>query len=307
MLAANGVDLGDIRFGGAEQVAVAAAAGVQAAAVVESTGGGDRNGESACGNFGRCECECPTKLQVQLDEAQAAEMRDRFSRIIGDYVKAKTGKADARRIDCDVAERQLAQLAGGHVGAGVRGRRRAVDGPADGLSCRSRRPREPVQVPVYADVAAPAVPVVVAMRPIARGDVITAADVEVRDGRAQFENERPAGRGRFDRKAHWHGSAASDPGGRRRVRRPGAVADAGEARRVDHRRRRKAAAFACGRAAGRCRTAPRATWCKSNRWNRSSSYDARVVGIARSGGVRAGRGRRRRNRASELKRRDARR
>ena len=56
MLAANGVELGEIRFDGAEQVAISAPAGVRTAAMVESRQRRHAR-ESSCGNFGRCECE----------------------------------------------------------------------------------------------------------------------------------------------------------------------------------------------------------------------------------------------------------
>ena len=105
-------------------------------------------------------------------------MRDRFSHIIGDYLKAKTGKADARRIDCNVADRQLAQLTGATSTPVCEGGSEPWTGRQKFIVSFATA-EGTVQVPVYADVAAPSAPVVVATRPVARGNVITAADVEV--------------------------------------------------------------------------------------------------------------------------------
>jgi flagella basal body P-ring formation protein FlgA len=177
MLAANGVELGDIRFDGAEQVAIAAPAGVRTVALVESSNGGDMAGNRHAAILAGASVTS-AKTQTPLDELRANELRDQFGRIIGEYVKVKTGKPDPRRIDCNVTERQLVQLAGATSApvcdggnAPWSGRQKFIVSfaTADGT----------VHMPVYADVAAPAGPVVVATRAVARGNVITAADVEV--------------------------------------------------------------------------------------------------------------------------------
>ena len=123
----------------------------------------------------------------------------------------------------------------GDVGAGVRGRQRAVDRPADGLWFRSRRPMGTVQLPVYADVTAPAD----AGRGCDSADRARRRDHGRRrrdaNGRVRCEVPRASERPLDSvEKTHRHGSPASDPSGRRRVRGPGASAGAGEARRRDH-------------------------------------------------------------------------
>jgi flagella basal body P-ring formation protein FlgA len=177
MLAANGIELGDIHWSGAEQVAVAAATGVQTAAIQETTEGDagapvNRRAEILAGANA-------APATPQLDAAQAGELKIMLGRILGDFVKAKSGKTETGRIEFKVTERQLAQLA------------EAMSLPVCGGGSEPWTGRQKftlsfatvngtVQMPVYADVAEVPMPVVVAIRPVARGNVITGADVEVR-------------------------------------------------------------------------------------------------------------------------------
>jgi flagella basal body P-ring formation protein FlgA len=169
MLAANGIELADIRFGGAEQVAVGAQAGVQMAVAFEDADNAPGNRHAAILAGGQVTAAAP-----QLDETQAKEMRDRFGRVVGEYLKAKTGKADSQ-IECKLTDRQLAQLAAATSAPVCEGGSEPWTGrqkfivsfaTASGI----------VHVPVHVDVADSAV---VATRPVARGSVITAADIAV--------------------------------------------------------------------------------------------------------------------------------
>ncbi len=166
MLAANGIELGDIHWSGAEQVAVSAAAGVQTLAIQETTEGGpiaptNRHAAILAGAK-------VAPAVAQLDAAQTGKLKSLVCRILGDHVQAKSGKAEMGRIECKLSERQLAQLAGATslpvCGGGSEpwtGRQMFTlsFATADGT----------VQFPVYADVAAAAVPVVVATRPVGAG------------------------------------------------------------------------------------------------------------------------------------------
>jgi flagella basal body P-ring formation protein FlgA len=171
MLAANGVELADIRFGGAEQVAVGAQAGVQMAAAFEvsseSVTSGNRHAAVLAGGTAKA-------APQQLDEAQTKEMRERFGRIVSEYLKSKTGKADTR-INYKLTHRQLAQLAAATSAPVCEGGSEPWTGRQK-LIVSFATAGGAVHVPVHLDVAESAV---VATRSVARGGVITAADVEV--------------------------------------------------------------------------------------------------------------------------------
>jgi flagella basal body P-ring formation protein FlgA len=116
---------------------------------------------------------------VKLDEAQANALKTIVTRVVGEYAKSKSGNKVLGRIECNVPERQLSQMAmaitapicsGGS--APWTGRQSFVLS-FDTLS-------GPVKVQVAADIAEPPYPAIVAIRPVARGSVITAADVELR-------------------------------------------------------------------------------------------------------------------------------
>lgn len=179
MLAAQGVDLGTLRFSGAEQVAITTAngTGISGSGVQRCSYTGtpmNRRAAILAGATG----ERPAATG-QLDEARTKELRDSLSSTIRDYLNAKTGKVVAWRIDCDVAERQLGQLSAATSPPVCSGGSEPWTGRQRFLVSLSTQDG-PVQLPVFAEVAPPPVPAVVAVRPIARGDVIKAVDIELR-------------------------------------------------------------------------------------------------------------------------------
>jgi flagella basal body P-ring formation protein FlgA len=99
--------------------------------------------------------------------------------VISDYLRKKSGKAEIGSIDCTVPDRQLAKLA-------VATSNPACSGGSDPWTGRQKftiafgTAAGQVQIPVNADVAEAAMPIVVAKRAVDRGKPITAADVEVR-------------------------------------------------------------------------------------------------------------------------------
>jgi flagella basal body P-ring formation protein FlgA len=106
------------------------------------------------------------------------DLRDEVKRIISNYVIEKTGEAAEWRVTCEVSARYLAQLdaatsppiCSGGTAPWI-GRQQFIISFATVEGA--------VRIPVYADVAPAAMPVVIAIQPIARGAVITAADVEL--------------------------------------------------------------------------------------------------------------------------------
>jgi flagella basal body P-ring formation protein FlgA len=173
MLAANGVEVGDIHFTGAEQVGIAALGKVQTAAFQDATGGAT-NQRSVVLTGGQSDATV-----AKLSDGQATDYKNELCRVISDYLKTKSGKAEIGTIDCNVPDRQLAQFAQATAAP-------VCSGGSDPWTGKQKftlsvvTPKGPAQIVVNADVAEAATPMVVAKRPVVRGNVITAADVEVR-------------------------------------------------------------------------------------------------------------------------------
>jgi flagella basal body P-ring formation protein FlgA len=176
LLAAHGVDLDDVRFDGAEQVELATRSDgwkqSSAAAPGAATAPLNRHAAILAG-----QADAPG--EIHLEPERAAALRDAIDRLIADYLDGKASLAASWRVRCAVADRQLA-LVGAATSPLVceggappwTGRQRFV------VSFDSRE--GPIQLPVYAEVSATSTPVVVAARPIARGEPITAAHLEMR-------------------------------------------------------------------------------------------------------------------------------
>jgi flagellar basal body P-ring formation protein FlgA len=177
MLAAQGVDLGELRFAGAANVMVGSAdgAGTEKSAQIRSDEKPARMNRHAAILAG----ERGERTVTQLDQSRVELLRQRLVSCIEDYVNARTGKVEPRKISCDVSTRELARLdaattmpictSGSEPWVG-RQRFVVTYSTADG----------PAQLTVFADVLPPPVPAVVAIRPIGRGEPIKAADVELR-------------------------------------------------------------------------------------------------------------------------------
>ncbi len=177
MLAANGVELGSIRFSGAKQVAVSAASNVQTVTFQERAS---------------AEIDAPTNRhavilaggKVVVAPAKPASISKEFTkpqlcRVVRDYLKVKSSITEIGKIDCNVTSGQLAQLADATSTPVCSGGSEPWTG-RQRLTLSFATAAGPAQLTVYADVAEAALPMVVALRPVARGDVITAADIELR-------------------------------------------------------------------------------------------------------------------------------
>jgi flagella basal body P-ring formation protein FlgA len=185
MLTAQGVDLAELRFAGAANVVVGSAdgAGTEKRAEVQDDDKPARMNRHAAILAG----ESRERTFTQLDHSQIELLRQRLASCIEDYVNARTGKVEPRKITCDVSARELARLNAATTmplctGGGDPwiGRQRFVVSysTADG----------PGQLTVFADVLPPPVPVVVAVRSIGRGEPIKAADLELRSVEASVRS-----------------------------------------------------------------------------------------------------------------------
>ena len=178
MLSAQNVELGELRFSGAEQVAIGATDG-------KDNSGGNNNPTNvirpAMNRHAAILAGASSDRQpvARLDAMRASEIRQQLLSIVENYLNSKTGKVEPWHIECELGERELARLDAA-VSAPV------CSGGNEPWTGRQRfivsfsTAAGPVQVPIFADVVPPPVPAVVAVRPIARGDVIKAADIELR-------------------------------------------------------------------------------------------------------------------------------
>jgi flagellar basal body P-ring formation protein FlgA len=179
MLAAQGVDVGELRFVGRDQVTVGASDGAECAVgTIKQTSAISKPTNRHAAILAGGTSDQPAKTAV-LDESRTKELRDQLNGLVGSFVNSKTGKAGPWQVDCDAEPRQLAQL---NTATSLP----TCSGGSEPWTGRQRflisfsTPDGQVQFPVLADVTPPPVPAVVAIRPIARGDVVRAADIELR-------------------------------------------------------------------------------------------------------------------------------
>jgi flagella basal body P-ring formation protein FlgA len=177
LLAAHGVDLRQIDFVGADQIEVVAASVV--ASVRPSEDLSDEksnivNQHAAILAGGKVE---PALLP--FDEERAEKLRDELRALIASYINSKAGNQEPRRVEFDVADRYLAMLDAATSQPMCRGGNEPWTG-SQRFVISFTTPQGQAQVPLYAEVAGPAVSLVVALRPIARGQMISAADIELR-------------------------------------------------------------------------------------------------------------------------------
>ena len=177
MLVAQGVDAEGLRFTGAAQVALAPSTETEISQnSLRSNGKPSRPlNRHALILAGYTE-ERPS---TRLDDVRANELRQRLTSIIANYLNAKTGEIVNRRIECDVTPRDLAQLNGATSTPVCQGGSEPWTG-RQRFTLTFSTSEGNVQLPVSAEVTPPAMPAVFAVRPIARGGVITAADIELR-------------------------------------------------------------------------------------------------------------------------------
>jgi flagella basal body P-ring formation protein FlgA len=177
MLAAQGENIGQMRFGGADQVAIQSPAAVHSTKV-QAPAGGKPNRQAALlvGQMQVSSPEAPV-AGPKLTEADAERLRGELNELIKEYLSLKAGQAEAWRVTCIVPDRFLETLMTARTEPKCSegrepwtGRQRFV------VSFTTAKGN--VQFPVLADVAL-ATQAIVAVRPIERGGVITAAHVQL--------------------------------------------------------------------------------------------------------------------------------
>jgi flagella basal body P-ring formation protein FlgA len=189
MIAASGVDLAEIHFEGATRVAVAgksAAQGnvVQAAAIEESPmpAGGvgvpvTTSSTETTNLHAAILAGEKTVMPTQANDEQLAAVRTQLEQIVAAYVQSNGGQVG--RVELNATSRQLAQAATATSLPTCEGGNAPWCG-RQAFTLSFNTASGAIRLPVTANVVEPAAPVVVAIRPVGRGNVVTAADVEVR-------------------------------------------------------------------------------------------------------------------------------
>ena len=184
MLSAHGVDVGTLRFAGAARVQIASADApanpskvIQASAETEVVGRPapmNRHAAILAGvDPGRA------SAAVSLDEARANDVRKQVKGLIADYLNTKAGKAQTWKVECEPSDRELVKLDAAQSTLVCSGGSEPWVGRQRFLITFTTSDGQ-VQLPIFAEIAPPPVPAIVAIRPIGRGDVVKAADIELR-------------------------------------------------------------------------------------------------------------------------------
>jgi flagella basal body P-ring formation protein FlgA len=195
MLSAQGVDVGALRFVGAQQVVIAAADGARTSNVVQVSAETEilqratpMNRHAAI--LAGADTE---RTSAPIDETRASGIRTQLTNIIANYLNVKTGKVQLWKVECDLADRDLGKLDAAQstptcVGGSEpwTGRQRFV------ISFSTAQGQ--MQLPIFAEISPPPVPAVVAIRPVGRGEVVKAADIELRsvDANSKSVGQRAA-------------------------------------------------------------------------------------------------------------------
>jgi flagellar basal body P-ring formation protein FlgA len=177
LLSAHGIDGSELRFGGAAQVAIVAAGDgwkkTAGASNVQPARPINRRAAVLAGQPNAAPA-------ASIDAARAEQLSAVIREAVAGYLKKQTGQGGNWQITCETTERLLALVASSTSAP-------ACEGGNPPWAGRQRfvvsfdTPDGAVQVPLYADVRPPAVPAVIVVRPIGRGDVITAAHLELRN------------------------------------------------------------------------------------------------------------------------------
>jgi flagella basal body P-ring formation protein FlgA len=197
MLSAQGVDVGTLRFAGAQQVVISPATGseafgsvVQASAETPITGRATPMTQHAAILAG---APVEQATPMPLTDARTGDIRTQITGIIGNYLNAKTGRVQPWKVECDLSDREFGKLdaasstpvcTGGSEPWTGRQRFLISFATADGQ----------VQLSIFAEISPPPVPAIVAIRPVGRGEVVKAADVELRtvDANSKSVGQRAA-------------------------------------------------------------------------------------------------------------------
>ena len=176
LLAAHGVDLRSVQIKGAEQVAIASQAdGWEASRSATATGaaaGMNRHAAILAGQTGK-------RATPSVDLHRSKELHDELSRQLASYLDTKTSDAATWQVRCELADRQMAQLAAAISPPVVQGGNPPWTGRQRFVVAFNSRAGA-VHLPIYAEVTATSKPVVVAVQPLSCGEVITAAHLELR-------------------------------------------------------------------------------------------------------------------------------
>ena len=71
------------------------------------------------------------RIVTRLDENEVAALQEGVTRVIAEYVKAKTASESTRRVECDLTDRQAIQLAAATTAADLYRRQCALVGSAE--------------------------------------------------------------------------------------------------------------------------------------------------------------------------------
>jgi flagella basal body P-ring formation protein FlgA len=172
LLAAHGYDLREFQMEGAAQVAISTSSpnpGNDDAVSIEQPM--NRHAAILAGHV-------DGTPEAASDELTAATHREELNRAIASHLESQSGRMGSWQVTCNLAERHIALLHAATSPLACQGGREPWLGRQRFVISFSI-PQSDVQIPVYAEVGNESAQVAVAIRPIARGEVITAADVEM--------------------------------------------------------------------------------------------------------------------------------
>jgi flagella basal body P-ring formation protein FlgA len=191
LLAAHGVDLQELQFAGADQVEVASDAEARGTGRPSAGTSGQHWNRHAAILAGQAGAERRHDQATPIaDTGRGGRVSAELNRAIASYLETKAGQAATWRVSCEVADRYLALLARATAPPQISGGNPPWTGRQRFL-VEIRTAEGAMQLPVYAEVGATSIPVVVAVQPIGRGEPITAADVAL-----QAVDHLPAANGR---------------------------------------------------------------------------------------------------------------
>ena len=179
LLAAHGEDLSQLRIEGALQVAITTAA---ADASEHDTKSDSKSHSQPPMNRHAAILAGYIEGGSQPEPNAAAdnELRDELRRIVVSHLEAKTGQAGNWQVSPGAVDRDLAVLDAATAPPTCQGGRAPWTG-RQRFVVTVTTAQGAVQLPIYANISRASAPVAVAIQPIARGAVITAADIELQD------------------------------------------------------------------------------------------------------------------------------
>ena len=184
LLAAHGENMDQLRFKGELMVAIGSHEAVEKAAA-DPPAGDAKTARQAAWNSGAV----TTAELVAANDPKIGDLRDELSRQIVDYLNSASGQKAAWRVSVNVPREQIAQLPADSSKWTISGGTAPWTGKQR-LLVSFAGPQHADSFTVPADVSLPT-PVVVATRPLERGSIVTAADVEI-----QQRDNVPAASGR---------------------------------------------------------------------------------------------------------------